>query len=290
MVRWQGCISTLVATVAAKVGVDLRANQIHQWRTGLLDGEEDEGWGWWRCVNMEEWFDLNLKPGPIELHINNILILKPHWFSVFLPVFFLSGTCAVLYPLGFQHCRLHARWTTVYGALLGGIWTNANRITLATISHLRFWLQMLLFSIQICKSKALLSWSVMPSIWEDLTWPQPCLLCCHTSMLMSFSRLHMLPSFHALLFFRLPVISLITCMNCTIKSADLEISSRSADLEISSSNAEDLSHVKIEHHKLLPLCDAISKGQTLSYVSWSKSLRLLENGQWVLLRGWWAST
>ena len=86
----------------------------------------------------------------------------------------------------------------------------------------------------------------------------------------------MLPSFHALLFFRLPVISLITCMNCTIKSADLEISS---------SNAEDLSHVKIEHHKLLPLCDAISKGQTLSYVSWSKSLRLLENGQWVLLRG-----
>ena len=33
--------------------------------------------------------------------------------------------CAVLYPLGFEHCRLHACWTTVYGALLGGIWTNA---------------------------------------------------------------------------------------------------------------------------------------------------------------------
>lgn len=31
----------------------------------------------------------------------------------------------------------------------------------------------------------------------------------------------------------------------------------------------DLSQVKIEHYKLLPLCDAISKGQTLSYVSLS---------------------
>ena len=30
---------------------------------------------------------------------------------------------------------------------------------------------------------------------------------------------------------------------------------------------EDLSQVKIEHYKLLPLCDAISKGQTLSYAS-----------------------
>ena len=31
--------------------------------------------------------------------------------------------------------------------------------------------------------------------------------------------------------------------------------------------SQDLSQVKIEHYKLLPLCDAISKGQTLSYVS-----------------------
>ena len=42
---------------------------------------------------------------------------------------------------------------------------------------------------------------------------------------------------------------------------------------------EDLSQVKIEHYKLLPLCDAISKGQTLSYASRTQVCTNLSNSQ-----------
>lgn len=76
----------------------------------------------WRCVNMKEqkasvgiWRVIRLKfkartNWTTQKHIKILTVC--YIFVLF---------CAVLYPLGFEHCRLHACWTTVYGALLGGI-------------------------------------------------------------------------------------------------------------------------------------------------------------------------
>lgn len=41
MVRWQGCISAFVATVAAKVGADLRANGRGCWMERRMRGEDN---------------------------------------------------------------------------------------------------------------------------------------------------------------------------------------------------------------------------------------------------------